>query len=94
MPPLFACQKKSSKTKYVLVVMPQVFQVSVPLLLPSNRVIARGQQMFVHPYFSPSGLFLKFFFFPFRKLTHLSLVQFCPTKTILTFVGIQVNAGF
>lgn len=37
---------------------------------------------------------LHIFFFPFRRLTYLLLVQFCPTKTILTFVGTQVNPGF
>lgn len=98
--PLFACQKKSSKSKCLLVLMLEVFQVGVPLSLPSNKIIAQGP---ANVCFSPSFCcwlylhywnFALFFFFPFRRPTYLLLVQFCPTKTILTFVGTQVNPGF
>lgn len=44
---LLACQKKSTRSKYLLVLMPQVFQAGVLLSLLSNKVIDQGPEGFV-----------------------------------------------
>lgn len=100
-----SCQKKSKKSWYLLDLVPQVFQVDASLPLPSNKVVAQGPVIFFSPHFHCwlylhywnfahffSYLFFSFLFNSFWPI--FCMWSFYLQKTILTFVGIQVNWGF